>query len=184
MIHSWGPMLWQTRVDQSIADEFVMRGLLIDTSIGDRLASTIKDVREYTDREDLEWIVNSLSPYWEQYLKHQTPKPQQVNLAKTWINFQKANELNPEHLHDSDFSWVLYASIPEELKQEYQADPDQGAGTITFRYGEQMPYSRNQNWFFPEAGDMFVFPSWLAHWVTPFTSNCTRVSVSGNLLVS
>ena len=34
---------------------------------------------------------------------------------------------------------------------------------------------------FPEEGDMFVFPAWLKHWVSPFKSNCTRISVSGNV---
>jgi hypothetical protein len=28
---------------------------------------------------------------------------------------------------------------------------------------------------------MFIFPAWLKHWVFPFSSNCTRISVSGNV---
>ena len=28
---------------------------------------------------------------------------------------------------------------------------------------------------------MFIFPAWLKHWVSPFTSDCTRISVSGNI---
>ena len=35
--------------------------------------------------------------------------------------------------------------------------------------------------FFPEEGDMFIFPAWLKHWVAPFKSKCTRISVSGNV---
>ena len=34
--------------------------------------------------------------------------------------------------------------------------------------------------FPPEEGDMFIFPAWLKHWVAPYKSNCTRISVSGN----
>ena len=33
---------------------------------------------------------------------------------------------------------------------------------------------------FPEEGDMYIFPAWLKHWVAPYKSNCTRISVSGN----
>ena len=33
----------------------------------------------------------------------------------------------------------------------------------------------------PEEGDMFIFPAWLKHWVAPFRSDCTRISVSGNV---
>ena len=34
---------------------------------------------------------------------------------------------------------------------------------------------------FPEQGEMFMFPAWLKHWVSPFQSDCTRISVSGNI---
>ena len=27
---------------------------------------------------------------------------------------------------------------------------------------------------------MIMFPAWLKHWVYPFKSDCTRISVSGN----
>ena len=27
---------------------------------------------------------------------------------------------------------------------------------------------------------MYIFPAWLKHWVAPYRSNCTRISVSGN----
>jgi len=28
---------------------------------------------------------------------------------------------------------------------------------------------------------MYIFPAWLKHWVYPFQSHCTRISVSGNV---
>ena len=34
---------------------------------------------------------------------------------------------------------------------------------------------------FPETRDMFIFPAWLKHYVSPFKSDCTRISVSGNI---
>ena len=34
--------------------------------------------------------------------------------------------------------------------------------------------------YFPKVGDMFIFPAWLKHWGRPFSSDCVRVSVSGN----
>ena len=35
--------------------------------------------------------------------------------------------------------------------------------------------------FMPEENDMFIFPAWLKHYVAPYKSNCTRISVSGNV---
>ena len=35
----------------------------------------------------------------------------------------------------------------------------------------------------PQTGDMFMFPALLQHWVCPFKSKVTRISVSGNLRI-
>ena len=35
----------------------------------------------------------------------------------------------------------------------------------------------------PETGDFFIFPALLQHWVVPYKTKCTRVSVSGNLTI-
>jgi len=31
---------------------------------------------------------------------------------------------------------------------------------------------------------MYVFPAWVKHWVYPYKSDCTRISVSGNVIDS
>ena len=33
----------------------------------------------------------------------------------------------------------------------------------------------------PEENDMFIFPAWLKHYVAPYKSKVTRISVSGNV---
>jgi len=44
--------------------------------------------------------------------------------------------------------------------------------------------SLTNNSFFPEEGDIFIFPAWLKHWVYPYRSDAVRVSVSGNIVDS
>jgi gentisate 1,2-dioxygenase len=44
--------------------------------------------------------------------------------------------------------------------------------------------SITNNSFFPEEGDIFIFPAWLKHWVYPYRSDAIRVSVSGNIVDS
>ena len=59
-----------------------------------------------------------------------------------------------------------------------------GPGGIDFRIAlgrQQGIHSIDSNKFFPEEGDMFIFPSHLEHWVYPFKSKVTRISISGNL---
>ena len=35
----------------------------------------------------------------------------------------------------------------------------------------------------PQPGDFFMFPALLQHWVCPFKSKVTRISVSGNMRI-
>ena len=35
--------------------------------------------------------------------------------------------------------------------------------------------------FMPEEKDMFISPAWLKHYVAPYKSDVTRISVSGNV---
>ena len=56
-----------------------------------------------------------------------------------------------------------------------------GPGGINFVYGDGTREAVTHHSFVPKAGDMYIFPAWLKHWVYPFKSDCTRISVSGNV---
>ena len=56
-----------------------------------------------------------------------------------------------------------------------------GPGGIQFLYGEGPRDAVTYMSYFPVERDMFIFPAWLKHWVSPFKSDCTRISVSGNI---
>ena len=116
-----------------------------------------------------------------------TTKPedfkQQYTLDSLWANFQGPGDFNPPHDHGGALSWVIYLTIPEALKEEQAAYTGRSAGPggITFIYGEGPRTYITHHSHFPEEGDMFIFPAGLKHWVFPFKSDCTRVSVSGNV---
>ena len=40
------------------------------------------------------------------------------------------------------------------------------------------------NFVIPQTGDFLMFPALLQHWVCPFKSKITRVSVSGNMEIT
>ncbi len=100
-----------------------------------------------------------------------------------WCNFQRQYEFNPPHDHDGKLSFVIYLSIPDKLKKENKEYKGKscGPGGIQFIYGEGPRDAVTYASFFPEEGDMFIFPAWLKHWVSPYQSDCVRVSVSGNV---
>jgi hypothetical protein len=120
--------------------------------------------------------------YQKFVLKPYDKRPEYV-ISALWINYQKANEFNPPHDHDGKLSFVAYLQIPDELKKEHAAYTGKscGPGGIQFIYGDGPRDCITYQSFFPEEGDMFIFPAWLKHWVAPYRSDCTRISVSGNV---
>ena len=77
---------------------------------------------------------------------------------------------------------MVYLQIPDELKKENQEYKGKscGPGGIQFLYGNGPRECITYMSYFPEELDMFIFPAWLKHWVAPYRSDCTRISVSGN----
>ncbi len=104
-------------------------------------------------------------------------------ISALWINNQKQFDFNPPHDHDGALSFVIYLQIPDELKKENDAyvGKSGGPGGIQFLYGEGTRDAITYQAQFPEEGDMYIFPAWLKHYVSPFKSDCTRISVSGNI---
>ena len=97
----------------------------------------------------------------------------------------KPGDFNPVHTHTGDYSFVIFLDVPKKLKEEQ--DKFEGTSTppgcLMFEFTQQA----NPKWAItgqsvsPETGDMIIFPALLQHWVVPFKSKCTRISVSGNL---
>jgi len=120
---------------------------------------------------------------YERYINKPFDKVPEYILSAMWINYQKANDYNPPHDHDGKLSFVTYLSIPEELKKENEAYKGKscGPGGIQFLYGNGPRDCITYMSFFPEENDMFIFPAWLKHYVAPYKSDVTRISVSGNV---
>jgi hypothetical protein len=189
--YNWGPFLWSSTLPKDFCEELLVRGKNSKTKHNHHLASNIKDVRKYNE-DDIKWLKDSLDFHiscytgaCEKSFGLKTKITDTLVLKNVWINFQKQYELNPEHVHDADFSFVIYLRVSEKLKKEYLQynGTGPGPGSIYFRYGEASPFSLNYHKFFPEEGTIFMWPSSLAHGVIPYHSNCERISVSGNFLI-
>ena len=133
------------------------------------------------------WLQKYIKSYVEAYKKWRPDTPlvlSQLNLTTLWINYMKKNEFNPPHHHSGDLSFVIYPQVPKEILKENKKYKGRGIGPggITWHYGEgtHQQYIDSQG-YFPQSGDIFIFPSTLKHWVFPFTSKVERISVSGNI---
>ena len=181
---NWGPCVIKLKIIDELEE-----GKKSKIDFKDKLAGIIEDEKGFNEeakKQAVPYMSQYLGIYDQMYqkyvLKPYDKKPEYI-LSALWINYQKANEFNPPHDHDGKLSFVTYLSIPEELKKEHKeyVGKSCGPGGIQFIYGDGPRDCVTYQSFFPEEGDMFIFPAWLKHWVAPFKSDCTRISVSGNI---
>jgi len=181
----WGPLLYQTKIRRfkTFLDHHNK-----DQSHNQKLAGILDNQFTF----DADFFNDQISDIFKRYLnfyetyynKHLQNK--EYGLTGCWINFMKQGDFNPPHIHDGDFSCVLYLQVPEDLKKENQAyvgTDKAGPGGIQFFYGEDRPHTINNIHIFPEEGDFFIFPANLRHVVYPFKSDCIRISMSANFFL-
>jgi hypothetical protein len=104
-----------------------------------------------------------------------------IDLDSMWVNYQKATEYNPIHFHTSgEFSFVIYADIPETVRQEHKQSFGNYKSRGLVQFTSQFT---NQNMLFnPSRYTILIFESSHLHQVYPFYSNETRITISGNIL--
>ena len=188
-IHHWGPCVVKTEIDQQMIDLFLREGEESKESANDILAGILDKQIHFRDKSKFDTffagIFNLYNHAMNQWKKEKpNDKPPTYYLERLWINYQGPNEFNPPHSHGGTLSFVIFLDVPMKLRvenQEYKGK-SAGPGGLTFLYGDNDDHCISYHSIFPAAGDMFIFPAWLKHWVYPFKSDVTRISVSGNVI--
>ena len=188
-VFNWGPCVIKLKVVDELKNILLKDSKLAKDDYTDKLAGIIEKEKGYGE-ETKKKIIPHMSQYlgiydqaYQRYVLNPYQKKPEYVISALWVNFQKQYEFNPPHDHDGKLSFVIYLQIPEELKKEYKEYKGKscGPGGIQFIYGNGPRDCVTYQSFFPEEGDMYIFPAWLKHWVAPFKSDCTRISVSGNV---
>jgi len=101
-----------------------------------------------------------------------------------WININTPGAYNKRHHHIDRhiiFSGVYYVTAPEDSGCIKFYDPRGSmiAEDAALGYFYQQPTESIK----PEAGMLWLFPSWLEHEVTPNNSTETRISISFNISI-
>ena len=186
---NWGPCVIRLKISNDFKKLLLEEGEKNKLDFTDKLAGILNKETGYSEESKAKIVPlmsEALGVYDQAYQKY-TMKPYDKKpeylLTALWINYQKANDFNPPHDHDGKLSFVTYLSIPEELKKENAAYTGKscGPGGIQFLYGNGPRDCVTIYSIFPEENDMFIFPAWLKHWVAPYRSDVTRISVSGNV---
>ena len=181
----WGPLLFKTKLIPKDLKECAKLCSKKSSHVNDTLAGVIQQEYYVSTQSFIKILDPYLVPFRECYNKwYGKPLTNKIIISSAWVNFMKAGEFNPPHIHDScDFSSVLFVKVPEKLKEENKkfTGAGGGPGSISFTYGEAQPYSIASSVFFPQEGDLFIFPATLVHFVAPFMCKDERISISANL---
>ena len=101
---------------------------------------------------------------------------------KTWVVSQYAGDFNPVHIHDANLSGVMFLKMPEKYEEEYRReDHHPTVGCLEFLGSMPGHFSKHSYLVKPVIGDVYLFPSQLAHQVYPFRSEGERRSLAFNV---
>ena len=195
---NFGPFLFHTKAPKYLIDRLLKDGnkLRKKHSYNKHLAGHLKNQFLY-EQSTQKWFYDEIQPYLQAYREghnnfHGTKEEHQkldVELQPDdlWVNYMKPGDFNPPHTHGSDFSFVFFLDVPKELfkEQEEHEGTSASPGALIFEYTQMARprWSTTGIYRYPETGDFYMFPALLSHWVCPFKSKVTRISVSGNLRI-
>ena len=191
---NWGPFVMRTKMPDYIIKRLLKDGnkLRKEDSYNKKLAGHLNHQFLYKV-ETQNWFYKEIHPilnaYRNGHCKFHGIKDLAVELKfdDLWVNYMKPGDFNPLHTHGGDYSFVLFLDVPEKLSKEQKdfEGTSMKPGMLGFEYTQQAkpPWATTGVVVKPETGDFFMFPALLQHWVAPFKSNVTRISVSGNMKI-
>ena len=188
---TWGPFCMGVKVNPTIVKRLLEEGKQELKSHNHELAGHLN--YQYLYKHDTtKWFYKTTAGLWDYYAEQRCryhglniDKKPKYGYSNLWVNFMKAGDFNPEHVHGGDISFVLFLDMPMEIVKE--AESFEGTspppGSLVFSYGQKMreDWNTTSHAIMPKPGDMWIFPALQHHSVMPFKSDVTRISVSGNL---
>jgi len=187
----WGPLLYHCIVNPE--DVKKLRKISNKKQYyNHNLAGDIKEQHGIVEQERLEFM-RIIEPYLEGFVsafKHfyslQTDKKFHIDVDDLWVNFMRAGDSNPLHVHKNcQWSSVLYLDVPKSLIKEQESFKGTGVGPggICFLIGPEQPNFVTFNQHRPRTGEFFIFPKTVYHYVAPFKAKGTRVSMAANFSI-
>ena len=191
---NWGPFVMRTKMPDYIIKRLLKDGnkLKKEDSYNKKLAGHLNHQFLYKV-ETQNWFYREIHPIINAYREGHCKFHGEENLAvelgfnDLWVNYMKPGDFNPLHTHGGDYSFVLFLDVPKALEKEAKEFKGSGAkpGSLLFEFTQQAKprYATTGHSVMPETGDFYMFPAMLQHWVCPFKSKVTRISVSGNMRI-
>ena len=186
----FGPYVMKTKIPEDMRKRLLKDAKKDLKSYHKHLAGHLHTQLKYND-ETTSWFYQESNFIWQCYREgwsNFTGLPNEsveLNAHDLWVNFMKPGDFNPVHTHGGDYSFVIFLDVPKKLIEEQDAFEGTSSkpGSLMFEFTQQAKpkWAMTGQAIKPRTGDMLIFPALLQHWVVPFKSKCTRISVSGNL---
>ena len=105
-----------------------------------------------------------------------------IDITSMGVNISQQGQVHPPHTHSNNvFSGVWYPCNNTDTSNIQFLDPRPQVGVLEPKRKKMDTNNSGIIWFASDKDTMFMFPSWLMHWVPP--TPVTRVSISFNVLL-
>ena len=189
---NWGPYVMRTKMPDYIIKKLKTEGNKAKVNYNHKLAGHLNNQFLYPSKIQ-QWFYSEIRPIIQAYrnghCKFHGIEDLIVELQADdlWVNYMQPGDFNPMHTHGGDYSFVLFLDVPKQLKKEQENYKGTSAkpGSLMFEFTQQAKprYATTGTAVLPQTGDFYMFPALLQHWVCPFKSKVTRISVSGNMRI-
>ena len=190
---NWGPFVLRMKMPNYIIEKLKVEGKKAKVSYNKSLAGQLKYQFLYPQNIQ-KWFYNEIQPVFQAYrdghCKYHGIEKLSVEMSADdlWVNYMKPGDFNPKHTHGGTYSFVLFLDVPKKIHEEAKKFEGTSSppGSLIFEYTQHARprWATTAMEINPEPGDMYIFPALLQHWVCPFKSKVTRISVSGNLRIT
>ena len=190
---NWGPYVLKTKMPDYVIKKLLIEGKKTKESYNEKLAGHLKYQYLYPNNVQ-KWFYQEIHPiitaYRKGHCRFHGVADLNIELVADdlWVNYMKPGDFNPKHTHGGDYSFVLFLDSPKKLEKE--RDEFKGTsvepGSLQFEFTQQARprWATTGVGVFPKTGDFYMFPALLQHWVCPYKSKVTRISVSGNMRIT
>lgn len=108
------------------------------------------------------------------------------SIQNMWVNINGYKDYNIEHTHPGAIlSGVYYSQTKSNSGDIVFIHPAKDSlihDWDNFEWQEYNQHNSSTWWFTPSVNKLFLFPSWLKHYVKPNLNNEERISISFNLV--
>jgi len=106
-------------------------------------------------------------------------------IQNMWVNINGYKDYNIEHTHPgSILSGVYYSQVSDNSGNLVFVHPAKDVMVHDWDNCDWQEYGKYSSswWFTPSINKLFLFPSWLKHYVMPNLNKKERISISFNLI--